>query len=76
MKEVRKYMRKKINHAIIGCGRIAQNHYQAAIENKINVVACCDLDLELAQEFSQKNNIPFYTNDYHDLLNNNEIDSI
>lgn len=69
-------MRKKINHAIIGCGRIAQNHYQAAIENKINVVACCDLDLELAQEFSQKNNIPFYTNDYHDLLNNNEIDSI
>lgn len=69
-------MKKGINHAIIGCGRIAQNHYNAAIENKMNVVACCDLNLELAREFSKKNNIPFYTKDYYDILNNNEIDSV
>ena len=26
-------MKKRINHAIIGCGRIAQNHYNASVEN-------------------------------------------
>ena len=31
------YMNKTINHAIIGCGRIAQNHFNAAKKNGINI---------------------------------------
>lgn len=69
-------MRKNYNHAIVGCGRIAQNHYNAAKDNDMNVVACCDLDLEKAKKFAEKNNINYYTNDYKDILNNEIVDSV
>lgn len=69
-------MKRQINHAIIGCGRIAQNHYNAAIENDMNVIACCDLDFEKSKNFAEKNNIPNYTDNYKDFLNNKEIDSV
>ena len=32
-----------MNYALIGCGRIAVNHIKAAINNKLNIVAVCDL---------------------------------
>lgn len=67
---------KKFNHAIIGCGRIAQNHYNAASENNMKIVACCDLDINKAKEFAKKNNISYYTNDYHEFIDNKDIDSI
>ena len=34
-----------MKYALIGCGRIAVNHIKAAVENKLDVVAVCDLDL-------------------------------
>lgn len=67
---------QRINHAIIGCGRIAQNHYNAATENNMKVVACCDLDINKAKEFAKKNKIKYYTNDYHEFINNADIDSV
>lgn len=69
-------MKKRINHAIIGCGRIAQNHYNASVENDMDVVACCDLDIDLAKKFAEKNNIRYYTDNYKEFIDNSEIDSV
>lgn len=69
-------MTEKINHAIIGCGRIAQNHYNAATENNINVTCCCDKDIEKAKVFAKKNGISRYIKDYKDLVNDPEITSV
>ena len=69
-------MKKRFNHAIIGCGRISQNHYNAAKENGFNIVACCDLDLDLAKSFAEKNNINYYTDNYREFIDNPDIDTI
>lgn len=69
-------MEKIINTAIIGCGRIAQNHYNAATENGMNVIACCDKDIEKAKAFAEKNNILNYTDNYKDFLDNDDIDIV
>ena len=34
-----------MNYALIGCGRIAVNHIKAAVNNKLEILALCDLDL-------------------------------
>lgn len=34
-----------MNYALIGCGRIAINHIKAAVNNKLNIVAVCDINL-------------------------------
>ena len=34
-----------MNYALIGCGRIAANHIKAAVNNKLNIEAVCDIDL-------------------------------
>ena len=34
-----------MNYALVGCGRIAVNHIKAAVNNKLNIVAVCDIDL-------------------------------
>lgn len=40
-------MRKeKIKYALIGCGRISTNHIKAAINNELNIVAVCDIDMD------------------------------
>ena len=33
-----------MNYALIGCGRIAVNHMKAALLNKLNIVAVCDVN--------------------------------
>ena len=33
-----------MNYALIGCGRIAVNHIKAAVNNKLNIVAVCDIE--------------------------------
>ena len=39
-----------MNYALIGCGRISPNHISAAILNKLNIVALCDLDISKSQK--------------------------
>lgn len=34
---------ENMKYALIGCGRIAVNHVQAAINNKLDIVAVCDI---------------------------------
>lgn len=69
-------MKNIINHAIIGCGRIAQNHYNAARANNINIICCCDRDLKKAKAFAEKNEIAKYIKDYKELIEDDNIDSV
>lgn len=62
-----------MNYALIGCGRIAVNHIKAALNNKLNIVAVCDVLPEKMEELLAKydlqndDSIARYT-DYKKLL--------
>ena len=62
---------KKINFAIIGCGRIAYRHAEH-IHNKGNLLAVCDIKSENADKLGEEYNVKAY---YHiDELLKNETD--
>ena len=67
-----------MNYALIGCGRIATNHMKAAINNKLNIVAVCDVLPEAMENLlakhglEQDTSIKRYT-DYKKMLAENEI---
>lgn len=58
---------KKINFAIIGCGRIAQRHSEH-IKNNGKLVAVCDIDKSKADDMAQKYECQVFYNTL-DLLN-------
>ena len=70
-----------MNYALIGCGRIATNHMKAAVNNKLNIVAVCDILPEamvalLAKHDLQNDaSIKRYT-DYKQMIAENEIELI
>ncbi len=67
-----------MNYALIGCGRIAPNHIKAAVNNKLNIVAVCDvlpqaMENLLAKHGLEKDpSIKRYT-DYKQMLAENDI---
>lgn len=62
---------------LIGCGRIAKNHFDAitGIEDA-RAVACCDIIAERAQTAADIYGIPAWTTSYEEILNNPEIDLV
>lgn len=60
-----------LKYAIIGCGRISPNHIAAALENKLEISALCDLDetkmYNTIEKFKLPINIKKYT-DYKEML--------
>jgi len=70
-----------MNYALIGCGRIATNHIKAAVNNKLNIVAVCDILPEAMEQLLAKHgleqdaSIKRYT-DYRKLLAENEINLV
>lgn len=60
-----------ITYALIGCGRISPNHIAAALENNLEIVAICDIELGKMEETISKFNLPTtvkkYTN-YQEML--------
>lgn len=68
-----------LRYAIIGCGRISPNHIAAAIENKLEIVALCDIEVQKMKDtinsFNLPNNIKQYT-DYKELLKSEKIQLI
>lgn len=70
-----------LKYALIGCGRIATNHMKAAINNKLNIVAVCDVlpkkmeELLEKHELEKNNEIKKYT-DYCKMIEENDIDLI
>ena len=70
-----------MRYALIGCGRISKNHIIAAKENKLEIVAVCDIE-EANMENTLKINdleknetIKRYT-DYHIMLEENELEMV
>lgn len=70
-----------MKYALIGCGRIATNHIKAVINNKLELVAICDINSEnmetLLQKYGLQNDetILRYT-DYKEMLAENEIELV
>ncbi|MCD6476060.1 MAG: Gfo/Idh/MocA family oxidoreductase [Anaerolineaceae bacterium] len=66
-----------LNTAIIGCGRIAPNHYLTYQNNPNTIITwACDLDYHKAQLLAEKLNIPNATTDIQDVLNDNTVDIV
>ena len=67
----------RINHAIIGCGRVSHNHLYACSKLKnVDVVHFCDVDLNKAKELSSKVPLAFCCSDYTEIISNPRIDSV
>lgn len=53
-----------LRYALIGCGRISPNHIVAALENNLNIVALCDIDINKLEDKFKKFNLPNSINKY------------
>ena len=67
-----------MNYALIGCGRIATNHMKAALNNKLNIVAVCDVLPEAMETLLAKHGLENETSikrytDYKQMLEENDI---
>lgn len=62
---------------LIGCGRISKNHFEAiAQQPDAKCIACCDIIEDCARDAAIKYNIPTWTTNYEDMLQNPNIDLI
>lgn len=70
--------KKQLTVGVIGCGAFAwsQDFKNFAANEKCTVKYCCDLSEERAKETAEKFNIPQYTTDYMDIINDPEVDLI
>ena len=68
---------RKIKIAIIGCGRIANNHFGSIekLSDNLELVAVCDTNTEIIKETQAKYNVPGYTS-LEKLLNEIDVDVI
>ena len=53
-----------MTYALIGCGRIAVNHIKAALNNKLNIVAVCDVLPEKMEELLKPQQIKEFLDQY------------
>jgi len=61
---------KKLNFALVGCGRIAQRHSELLGTGKIenaSLSAVCDIDIAKAEKIGKKYNVPYFE-DAHEML--------
>lgn len=58
-----------MKYALIGCGRISPNHIRAALDNGMEIVALCDLDVDKMKKAAESlsGDVALYT-DYRQLL--------
>ena len=60
-----------MKYVLIGCGRISPNHIAAAQNNKLELVAICDIEVscmvDKALKFKLGNNVKQYT-DYKEMI--------
>ncbi|MGO5275626.1 Gfo/Idh/MocA family protein [Holdemanella porci] len=70
-----------MKYALIGCGRIATNHITAAVNNKLEIVAVCDVlpekmeDILTKHDLQNDKSIKRYT-DYKKMIEENELELV
>ncbi len=61
-----------MKYALIGCGRISPNHIAAAMDNNLEIVALCDINLENVEDLLDKFNLDKKTikrySDYKEMI--------
>lgn len=70
-----------MRYALIGCGRISTNHIKAAVNNKLELVAICDVIPEHMENVLVKHRLQNDTTirrytDYKEMIEENQIDLI
>jgi UDP-N-acetyl-2-amino-2-deoxyglucuronate dehydrogenase len=71
-------MSKRLNFAVVGCGRVAYKHFGAleTLSDQAGLVAVCDIEQGKAAAASEKYNVPAY-NDYSEMMTKHpEIDVV
>jgi len=68
---------RKIRIAVIGCGRIAKNHFAAIAQHadKLELAAVCDVDVERLDQHASEYKAPGYRR-YEDLLRESACDLV
>ena len=68
-----------LKYGLIGCGRISPNHIAAALENKLNIVALCDLEVSKMENtihtFNLDSSVKKYV-DYKEMIDSESLDLI
>lgn len=69
---------KKLRYGIIGCGGISPKHLDgySACSDEVEIVAACDINEKRLKEACEKYKIPKRYLDYHQLLNDPDIDFV
>jgi UDP-N-acetyl-2-amino-2-deoxyglucuronate dehydrogenase len=68
---------KKLNFGIIGCGRIAYKHAEAINKNeKAHLLCVCDFVEDRAVDYKNKYGAECCYTDYHELLENPDLDVV
>jgi predicted dehydrogenase len=65
-----------MRYALIGCGRISPNHIAAALDNKLEIVAICDLIDEKMDTTIRIFNLPETVKKYNDYKSMLELENI
>ena len=68
-----------MKYALIGCGRISPNHIAAAVANKLEIVAMCDINPDNIVDKKLKFDLPDTVKeylDYREMLKKEDIDLI
>jgi UDP-N-acetyl-2-amino-2-deoxyglucuronate dehydrogenase len=68
---------RKIRIAIVGCGRISQNHFGSVEKHadQLELAAVCDIDPVVLAEHAEKYNVPAYR-DIEEMLQKEQIDLV
>lgn len=69
---------EKVKLGIIGCGRIAKAHLEAAknLSNEVEVMALSDKILEKARNMASELGVSYFTDNYKKLLERPEVDAV
>lgn len=71
-------MPERIKVAIIGTGGISGLHIAGyeKLPDKVEVVACCDIDEEKAKKYAAAHNIPRVYTDFNEMLDKEQLDAV
>ncbi len=73
----KKIINRKIRMAIVGCGRISNNHFSSIEKHQDNIelISVCEIDKQLILKYKKKYNVNGYTN-LNEMLKNENLDLV